>query len=422
MDIREYAQAFDQVERDYEKAVAAFGVPFEAGESCPRSERVRVAGACGACCENGGGSLRRGWISPACMACRTGERTATFFVDLRCTRKCYFCFNPNQDHYEYFLSHKRDIVAELEQAHAAGARFDCLAVTGGEPLLHKDEVVAFVARAKELFPGVHVRLYTCGDLLDDECLAALAQAGLDELRFSIKPDDVARIDAPVFERMAAAVAAVPDVMVEMPVIPGTLPEMKAMLSRIDGISVRGINLLEFCFPLCNADEFRKRGFELRKHPFNYLYDYWYGGGVPVAGSEAEALALLEHAEHEGLRLGVHYCSSDNKNTGQVFQQNKVFTCDDAVRGAYPWLTADAGDRFLKCAKAFGADAVRVRDWAQRAGVSCDFDGTVPMAAIPLAQVDAARSACPNVRFADSATVFEQREGAPYLREVGVREL
>lgn len=422
MDIREYAQAFDQVERDYEEAVAAFGVPFEAGESCPRSERSRVAGACGACCENGGGSLRRGWISPACMACRTGERTATFFVDLRCTRKCYFCFNPNQDHYEYFLSHKRDIVAELEQAHAAGVRFGCLAVTGGEPLLHKDEVVAFVARAKELFPSVHVRLYTCGDLLDDECLAALAQAGLDELRFSIKPDDVARIDAPVFERMTAAVAAVPDVMVEMPVIPGTLPEMKAMLSRIDGIGVRGINLLEFCFPLCNADEFRKRGFELRKHPFNYLYDYWYGGGVPVAGSEAEALALLEHAEREGLRLGVHYCSSDNKNTGQVFQQNKVFTCDDAVRGTYPWLTADAGDRFLKCAKAFGADAVRVRDWAQRAGVPCDFDGEVPMAAIPLVQVGAARSACPNVRFAESANVFEQREGALYLREVGVREL
>lgn len=422
MDIREYAQAFAQVEHDYEDAVAAFGIPFEVAESCPRERRSQTAAMCGCHCENGGGSLWRGWISPACLACRTGERTATFFVDLRCTRHCYFCFNPNQDRYEYFLSHERDIVAELEQAHAAGVRFDYLAVTGGEPLLHKDEVVAFVARAKELFLGVHVRLYTCGDLLDDECLAALAQAGLDELRFSIKPDDVAHADAPVFERMTAAVSAVPDVMVEMPVIPGTLPEMKAMLSRIDGIGVRGINLLEFCFPLCNADEFCERGFELRKRPFNYLYDYWYGGGVPVAGSEAEALVLLEHAEREGLRLGVHYCSSDNKNTGQVFQQNKSFACDDAVRGTYPWLMADAGDRFLKCAKAFGADAVRVRDWAQHVGVPCDFDDKVPATAIPLAQVDAARLACPNARFAESANVFEQREDAPYLREVGVREL
>ena len=34
MDVRKYARAFDQVERDYEHAVAAFGVPFEASESC----------------------------------------------------------------------------------------------------------------------------------------------------------------------------------------------------------------------------------------------------------------------------------------------------------------------------------------------------------------------------------------------------
>ena len=43
MDVREYARAFDQVERDYEHAVAAFGVPFEASESCPRSRRAEVA-------------------------------------------------------------------------------------------------------------------------------------------------------------------------------------------------------------------------------------------------------------------------------------------------------------------------------------------------------------------------------------------
>ena len=192
MDIREYAQAFDQVEHDYEDAVAAFGIPFEVAESCPRKRRSQTAAMCGCHCENGGGSLWRGWISPACLACRTGERTATFFVDLRCTRHCYFCFNPNQDHYEYFLSHRRDIVGELEQAAAGGAQFDCLAITGGEPLLHKESVVAFVRRAKELYSDVHIRLYTCGDLLDDPCLDALADAGLDEVRFSIKPEDVAR--------------------------------------------------------------------------------------------------------------------------------------------------------------------------------------------------------------------------------------
>ena len=421
MDIREYAQAFDQVEHDYEDAVAAFGIPFEVTESCPRKRRLQTAAMCGCHCENGGGSLWRGWISPACLACRTGERTATFFVDLRCTRHCYFCFNPNQDHYEYFLSHRRDIVGELEQAAAVGAQFDCLAITGGEPLLHKESVVAFVRRAKELYSDVHIRLYTCGDLLDDPCLDALADAGLDEVRFSIKPEDVARPDAPVFGRIEAAVSSLPDVMVEMPVIPGTLSEMQELLVRLDDMGVRGVNLLEFCFPLCNAEAFRDRGFELRKHPFNYLYDYWYGGGVPVAGSEAEALALMEYAVRESLLLGVHYCSSDNKNTGQVYQQNKVFTCDDGVWAYYPWLEADEGDRLLKCAKAFGDDAAHVRDWACAVGVPCSFDEGVPSAAIPLGSVAALREMCPGVALAESVNVFERREtGELYLREVGVR--
>ena len=40
MDIREYAQAFDQVEHDYEDAVAAFGIPFEV------ASRARASGVC----------------------------------------------------------------------------------------------------------------------------------------------------------------------------------------------------------------------------------------------------------------------------------------------------------------------------------------------------------------------------------------
>lgn len=142
---------------------------------------------------------------------------------MRRTRSCYFCSNPNQDDYEYFSSHGRDIAGELEQAAAAGARFGHLAITGGEPLLHKEQMLAFVGRAKALYPGVHVRLYTCGDLLDDACLAALARSGLDEIRFNVKPEDVSRADAPVFGCMAAAVEALPDVMVEMPVIPARFP-------------------------------------------------------------------------------------------------------------------------------------------------------------------------------------------------------
>ncbi|MDO4289892.1 MAG: radical SAM protein [Eggerthellaceae bacterium] len=442
MDFREYARAFDEVERDFENAVAAWGVPFEEHESAPRAERVRTATACGCRCENATGSLWRNWVSPACVACRTGEETATFFVDLRCTKQCYFCFNPNQDNYEYFLAHKRNIVAELEQAHKAGVRFKHVAVTGGEPMLYRDHVCAFLRRAHELFPGVHTRLYTSGDLLDESGLRQLAESGLSEIRFSVKPADVgggaavgdAGVSADVgdthaggatahdrlYALMAQAVDIIPDVVIEVPVIPGSLADMQDMLRRADAIGVRGVNLLEFCFPLHNAEEFRKRGFKLRKHPYNYLYDYWYGGGIPVAGSETEALALMEFAARENLALGVHYCSSDNKNTGQIFQQNKAFASDAALRARYPWMAADPADRFLKCAKAFGTDAHAVCAWAKNEGVTCGFDPDVPAASFPLEATAQVRAAFPQATLCESVNVVEQQDdGALDLREVAV---
>ena len=66
-----------------------------------------------------------------------------------------------------------------------------------------------------------------------------------------------------------------------------------------------------------------------------MYDYWYRGGVPVAQSEREALALLEFADQEDLRIGMHYCSADNRNAGQVNLQDKAFEAKRDVRRVYP---------------------------------------------------------------------------------------
>lgn len=456
MNFEEYAAAFDKVREEFERAVRSYGLPFEEEETQPRSLR---AAAVAEHKENGLASLWSGWISPACMACRTGEETATYFVSLECTRRCYFCFNPNQEDYEYFLSHKRDIAVELRQAHAAGANFRHLAVTGGEPCLHKPEVLEFVHCAKELYPGVHVRLYTSGDLLDDAFLAELSRAGLDELRFSVKPDALGKAGGAagssrtaLFDRMRKAVSCIPDVMVEMPVVPGTLPQMKGLLARLDELGLRGVNLLEFCFPLHNAQEFARRGFRIRKNPYERLYNYWYAGGMPVAGSEAECLELLRFAREAGLRLGVHYCSLDNKFTGQIYQQNKPFLTDSVFAARHAWLSLDPGDYFLKCAKVFGGDAeavatvlgelvqaadtgraaegLRPKNPSRSCGLDpsgrsqlrfclasssdgpsascdfCDFDLSVPALAFPLAWAAELQKRMPQVKIGVSVNVLE----------------
>ena len=421
MDLNEYRAVFDEVAAEYEQTVSDFGLSFERKESQPRSKRFESPVWE---CENCGKSLRggNGWISPGCLACRTGEKTVTFFISLKCPKNCYFCFNPNQEDYELYRRSCRDAVGELEAAHTAGAVLDCIALTGGEPLLHFEETLEFFRRARELYPQAHTRLYTSGYGLDEHGMDALRESGLQEIRFSVKLEDDEAERRAIEERMREAVDRIPDVMVEMPVIPGTLDEMKDLLVKLANFGLKGINLLEFCFPLNNAEEFSKRGFSLRKQPFDVLYNYWYGGGIPVAGSEAEALELMRFAREQNLDLGVHYCSSDNKNTGQLFQQNSMLPQLQAATGRYLAYRFDGYDHLIKCAKAFGPSVERVhRALVGLAGANgkpcCSLDdGVLTFQDSCIADV----LACvPDAEIGISLNVLEHSPEGVRMRELGV---
>ncbi len=52
-------------------------------------------------------------------------------------------------------------------------------------------------------------------------------------------------------------------MVEMPVLPGALDEMKAVLIELDRLGAFGINLIELVFPFHRADEFRHGAIALK---------------------------------------------------------------------------------------------------------------------------------------------------------------
>ena len=53
MDRAEYGKAFLQVKRDFEEAVAQWGLPFEAKESFSRRDRAAFVEACNAASCNG---------------------------------------------------------------------------------------------------------------------------------------------------------------------------------------------------------------------------------------------------------------------------------------------------------------------------------------------------------------------------------
>ncbi|MCC6189400.1 MAG: radical SAM protein [Anaerolineales bacterium] len=413
---RQYAARYVNGYARFAEQVRGLGLDFETPEAAAQTaaetaERLARLRGQAVLFRNDDKSLVLNRLSPACEACQTGVGSATFFISLQCHRSCYYCFNPNQENYEYFRDNQRDLTAELDAIRARGLRLRHVALTGGEPLLHKPQAVAFFDHARRSFPEAHRRLYTCGDYVDAEILQQLQAAGLDEIRLSIRMHDLDKGHRHVFERLALAQRFISTVMVEMPVLPGTEASMRDVLLELDRLGIHSINLLEFCFPLFNAPEFAARGFRIKSPPYRVLYNYWYAGGLPVAGSEVLCLALLEFAREQGLRLGVHYCSLENKHTGQIYQQNNE-------RPAPAPYTFSARDYFLKSAKVFGRDIVPARRALQRAGAAHfernhDYD----YLEFPVQQIPALRDL--DVEVGLSSNVAEAQAGERFLRELQV---
>lgn len=410
--LRTYAERYVHIYADFMEQVRGMGVGVESRDDAPMTaEHIAALGRKGATLRNDDKSLVINRLSPSCQACQVGTTSQTFFISLRCHRDCFYCFNPNQENYEYFREHIREAAGELDELYASNPRIKHLALTGGEPLLHKPETYSFFEHAREKFPGAYTRLYTSGDHIDRETLESLKAAGLDEIRFSIRMHDLAKGQSHTYDGISLSREYIPSVMVEMPVMPGTLEEMKAVLLRLEELDIFGINLLELCFPFNNPGVFREKGYKIKARPFRVLYDYWYAGGLPVAGSETVCLELVGFALEQGLKLGVHYCSLENKHTGQIYQQN-------SPHARLPNMYFSQKDYFLKSAKVFGEAIPAVQRTLEKAGYrEAKFNAGQGYLEFHVGQIKNLRKL--DIEIGVSSNVIEMRGQGQVVRELKV---
>ena len=414
--LADWLSEYESIQAEYAAALRVRGIDLDEKDRAQEEAaalRARLQEK-GACFRNGGASIVTGALSDACIACTGGCGSKTFTLSTACNRHCYFCFNANQADYDTSRALKTDWQEELD-AFLAKGDVTHVALTGGEPLLHPHEAVAFFQRAHQAFPQAHLRLYTDGDLLTSELLAQLRAAGLRELRLSVKLDALdseAQQNAAIDEALARVTQAkrfIRDVMVEMPAIPGTEQAMRKLLLGLDAAGTFGINLLEFGYPMNDWAEFARRGFAVANPPFPVAYDYEYAAGLPVAGSEALCLRLLEFALDQGISLGVHYCSLENKHRDQILQQNRLAKLD-----ARTW-ELDAQDFFYKTIKVFDSDVALVKQRLDQQGYPYEWDfeegclSFAPRHVQHVAQVPAV--------FARSYNVVEQKGKSLVVREV-----
>lgn len=188
---RAYAGQYIEIYEDFMSQISKLGLDVDpkvyTQEVTARLDELRQKGAI---VRNDNKSVYINSISPSCVACQTSIGSATYFISLQCHRDCFYCFNPNQEAYEIFSKNELDLVKELESVADKGVRIEHLALTGGEPLLHREDTIAFFQTAKQKFPGSQMRLYTSGDHLDQKTLEELKRAGLQEIRISIRMHDL----------------------------------------------------------------------------------------------------------------------------------------------------------------------------------------------------------------------------------------
>ncbi len=410
--MRAYVGRYLDIQDDFLEQVRRSGIDLDPRDERPLvAEKLAALRSKGARLRNDTRSTYINRISDACLACQTGVGSATYFLSLKCHRDCFYCFNPNQENYEFHVDHLHPVLDELDRLHRSNQKVAHLALTGGEPLLYVQETLAFFRQAHQYFPKAYLRLYTCGDHVNEEILQGLKDAGLDEIRFSIRVHDLEKGTRSTLDRIALAGSYIPQVMVEMPVLPDTFEVMKDLLVELDRIGIHSINLLEFCYPLNNAEMFRAKGYRVKSHPYRVMYDYWYAGGLPVAGSELVCLDLLEFALNSGLKMGVHYCSLENKHTGQIYQQN---TSNPLPRTKF----FSPRDYFLKSAKVFGDDVAPVRLLFEKNGFDrFEIHEEYNYLEFHVSQIRSLKKL--GVQVGLCTSVFEKRGSDTYLRELKV---
>lgn len=411
---QKYAQIYITIYEHFLQQVAENAIEMDKDLTFEQSAKYQRLLSKGGISRNNGKSIYCNWLSPACEACRKGEASITLYLSLMCHRHCYYCFNPNQESYEYYSKNKRDCIEELKSLRQRGQKLNYIALTGGEPLLHKKDTIDFFRFARENFRHAYTRLYTSGDLLDQQTLEELSRTQLNEIRFSIKLEDSLELRNEIYSNIALAKQYIPHVMAEMPVIPGTFSEMKQLLITLADMKIDGINLLEFCFPFHNVQEFQKRSFMMKNPPYKVLYNYWYAGGLPVSRSELECLDLVEFALDTNLQIGIHYCSLENKYSGQVFQQNNI-------KNKFSLTYLSPQDFFLKTAKVFGEDIPAVLELFKKKKQSrYQINKEHEFLEFPVQEIHVLKSL--DLEIAISSNIIEIREGESYLRELKIERV
>jgi pyruvate formate-lyase activating enzyme-like uncharacterized protein len=288
---REYPDAFSAMNWiTAEKAVEAENKRQELLQSLSQNARWRFSGT----------KVHTHEISPGCAICGEGDWSC-LFVNGLCNARCFYCPSEQSARGVPVTNTLSFESPDDYRDYASIFNIRGISFSGGEPLLTFDRILKFLKKLKKQDNGIrHIWMYTNGILVTRDKLKALADAGIDEIRFDISAHHY------LTDKAQMAVGIIPYVTVEIPAIPEDLPQLKAAVKTLYDSGVNFLNL-----------------HQLRCTPFNHAkmmersYTFLHGPKVTVLESELAALELMRYTIDYHIKLPVNYCSFVFKNEFQA---------------------------------------------------------------------------------------------------------
>lgn len=242
--------------------------------------------------------LHLGGLSKGCLLCGRGYWSCMFINGL-CTANCFYCpqdrgikTEPQPNAHKLAFKSPLEYAAFLKKYNYKGVGF-----SGGEPLLVFSKLLEYITVIRrQCGKGLHIWLYTNGDLADTDKLKMLKNAGLDEIRFDISARNYE------LRRAAAAVGIIKTVAVEIPAIPEDLPILKRCLRQIKKAGITCLNLHQLMANRHNYKNYLTRGYTFLHYP-----------EVAVVESEITALRLMKYSIGRNIGLRINYCSAMYKS-------------------------------------------------------------------------------------------------------------
>ena len=238
-----------------------------------------------------------------CRSCLMGTGLSAIRKTNKCNIECKFCYNygeldlqPPIGEGMWEIGGTRFYERDMELLLSMGNRPTGVAYVYLEPFMEIEKYYNMIRIFHD--SGIHQHMYTNGTLATRENLDALAQAGLDELRFNLGATDCA--DG-VIESMRLAAERIPAVGIETPMTPEFFEQFFRKKRAILDSGISFINCAELHLNPNNIINYEGENLYICRH--GYISPIW---------SHELTLKFMKAAADEGWDIAVHDCSNHTK--------------------------------------------------------------------------------------------------------------